>query len=185
MEQILLQERYDDRPATAAAQSYMNRHIGITIAEFTFSPVAQKGKSIYSHEYPIRHAILLDENLMEIPIGWGQRRIYLSGNQQLKGDKYIVQYASGFGSYSQPLPDSVDSSFVRPLADYNKVDLPPDISLGIDQLQRLLDQRKNQRFDQTSMSGQLGSVSYPNPQYRMTIPSEIKGLFYNHRRIVV
>ena len=179
---VLYQQPYDNRAATAAAQAYMNRWLGISIIE-AYVTVDNGVSGFFASQYPIRHAIMIDSTGSDIAIKWDNRRLVRPRDVRWGRGTYTIQYASGYGVVSDPLPAVVDSSFQSALATQHL--LPFDIATGIDQLQETLDDRAEQRADVDSMSGQLGSTSFLGSTYRSAIPTQIKGLFYNHRRVVV
>lgn len=186
IEEIIYQEDYDDKTATDVVQRYLNRHLGITVAVIPITVESIADMTVYINQYPVRFAIVTDSAGVEQDATYFNRRIYAPHFSPWKLGDARITYASGFGLLKGTLPTGLHPDFTSNLtnARLNRL-LPRDIASAIGSMENILADRAHNRADVQSYSGSLANTQYLSPVYRATIPTEVRGLLMNHRRVVV
>lgn len=193
-DQILWTKPISETAATGTAESYLNRKLGITIAQRELSIDRDNNyAAIFVQHYPIRFAVIIKPNGDKDYPYVDNQTIYprISGATGLDnkdgwaiGSNTLI-YAGGYG-LATGLPEhitDIDRGIATALA--KELPLPYDIDYAIKQLQKTFDDRENNFADRDSQSGDMGSINYISPRYKSAIPTEIMGMLINHRKTAI
>ena len=188
-DQILWQQPLAETPATRAVEAYLARKLGIVIAHRIIDiDMDNRYAAFYSDYYPLRFAVVIREGENYYPYVDNQTIYPRIGSVSGHTDGWDMGrieliYAGGYGQVAS-LPQDIarfDTGLAPALA--TNLILPQDISYAIQELDKTFDDRRDNFADRDSVTGELGSVNYIEAQYRSTIPTEIRGLLMNHRRV--
>lgn len=180
-EQIFFEQKWDSTAEGEAIETYLNRWLGIRVSGCVLQ--IDKGfASILTDNKPIRHILIRDNQGQPISTTFRGGRIFapIGG---WSGGGYSLTYASGYGRLLGVLPAHIDQTFTAALSE--NLDPPNDITLALRRLAETFEDREGGRSDIQSQSQEFGNTQWVSAVYRATIPTEIRGLLMNHRKVAI
>ena len=180
-ETIFFEQPWDTTPEGLAVEKFLNRFLGIRVSGCVLT-LDDGPATIYTDNIPIRHVLITDSKGQTVNVGFLKGRIFPPTNGWTRGG-YRLTYASGFGRLAGVLPSHLDASFTAALGD--NIEPPNDIQLAIRRLGETFNDREGARADIQSSSQEFGNTQLISAVYRATIPTEIRGLLMNHRKIAI
>ena len=180
-ETIFFEQKWDSTPEGEVIETYLNRWLGIRVSGCVLQ-IGRGFATIYTDNIPIRHVLIRDSRGQEVAVTFRGGRIF-SPADGWTGGGYGLTYASGYGSLAGILPAHIDASFTRALSE--RIDPPNDIMLALRRLRETFEDREGARPDIQSQSQEFGNTQWVSAVYRATIPTEIRGLLMNHRKIAI
>ena len=180
-ETIFYEQPYDTTAEGGIIEAYLNRFLGIRVSGCVLQ--IDKGYAkIYTDNTPIRHVYIRDNKGRRVDVTFQVGKIF-APTDGWQGGGYGLTYASGYGQLQGVLPAHIDEEFTRALS--TNVALPQDIALAMRRMGEILTDREGSRPDIEAQSQELGSTEWIPPMYRATIPTDIRGMLMNHRKVAL
>ena len=179
-ETIFYEQPYDTTSAGGAIEAYLNRFLGIRVSGCVLN--LEGDVRVFTDNTPIRHVVMRDNKGQPVSSYYQGGKIFPPTNGWTRGG-YSLTYASGYGRLQGTLPAHIDPTFTSVLA--GNLPLPQDLGLALRRLQEIFVDREGGRPDLDSQSQEFGNTNWISPVYRATIPTEIRGLLMNHRKVAI
>ena len=180
-ETIFFEQPYDTTSAGLTIESFLNRFLGIRVSGAVLQIDAGYAK-IFTDNTPIRHVQIKDNKGQTVAVTFQGGKIF-SPTGGWKGGGYSLIYASGYGHLQGVLPAHIPTEFTTALS--TNVALPQDIDVAMRRLGEVFVDREGSRPDIDSQSQEFGNTNWIPAVYRATIPTEIRGMLMNHRKVAL